>query len=194
MDNGSIITRHKLEVLGGQEDWITSAQWLTDDKSLMTSSRSGVVRVWTGPGYDTVMSEFNAHDEGIFATAVSSDGDFYITSSEDQSVHVYKSSSNELIQKISFDFAINVIAVTNDDSRLLVAGYNGSAVLVSIADGAVVHAFPQMGRADIWGIAIIEEPRKRYSLFRSARVSTTYTYTGFTGPKRIALQLPSIIV
>jgi WD40 repeat protein len=119
---------------------VLSAAYMPDGHKLIVTDTGGRVTIldsFTGRATKT----FKTGTPGITNANVSKDGRMLATTSQDQTVRLWRLPTTLLLKSVEVNHNVRAIAFSDDDTKLLVCLSNGISYLIEIATGRISSIF-----------------------------------------------------
>eukprot|EP01061_Rhynchopus_euleeides_P010266 TRINITY_DN196_c0_g1_i1.p1 TRINITY_DN196_c0_g1~~TRINITY_DN196_c0_g1_i1.p1 ORF type:complete len:343 (+),score=60.24 TRINITY_DN196_c0_g1_i1:65-1030(+) len=141
-----------------------------DGTKIVSGSRNGSVIVWDA-STGAVLKTLTDHAYHPFGFAVSQDGQYFVTESENatNNVQIHRFSDYGIHRTITFPSFVYDLDISHDSSAVVVAGTDGYAREYSVSTGDLLHEY-DTGSTNNYGVAYMRQ--------RNEFVTVTYDLAG----------------
>lgn len=170
-------TGDRVAVLSGHTQPPTQARWSADGTRLVTIAPDSTARVWDGRTGAPVSVITDQDDYRLTDVAISSDGSVVVTSGfVHQHIHFWNATTGAMLGTIPRD-TVDRIALSPDNSLLLVAQQQVGVELFSTSDGSMVANYPEDAQSFFTAATFSSDGR----LFATAGADGTARVRNLTG-------------
>ena len=126
--------------LRGHEDWVTSAQFSADGKTVLTASWDNTARLWdVASGQE--LRALRGHEEGVTSAQFSADGNTVLTASWDKTARLWEVASGKELQALrGHEEGVWTAQFSADGKTVLTASVDRTARLWDVASGIELRA------------------------------------------------------
>ncbi|HEY9649913.1 MAG TPA: hypothetical protein V6C95_04570, partial [Coleofasciculaceae cyanobacterium] len=138
--------RNRLE---GHTGWVSSVDFSSDGKTIITASEDGTIKIWKADG--TFIKDIGHHQAGVYSVSFSPNGKLIASASKDKTVKLWNSQGvllktlkghRDRVRSLSF----------SPDSKLLATGSEDKTVKLWSADGFLLKTLPQQNDS-VFGVS-----------------------------------------
>jgi len=163
-----IETGQEVRQFSGHVDFVTSAAFSPDGKTIVTTSADKTARLWDVESGNEIR-RFTGHTEGVWSVVFSPDGNSIVTGSRDRTARIWDVQTGmEVRQFIGHAHWVNAVAIS-PDGRFLLTGSASKTNLWDIQTGQELQQFNGQ-TASITSVAF--SPDGRYLISGSLDGST----------------------
>ncbi len=133
-------TGQELRQFSGHTDFVTSAAFSPDGKTIVTTSADNTARLWDVES-GAEIRRFTGHSEFVWSVTFSPDGKYIVTGSRDRTARMWDVLTGDEIRQFSgHEHWVNAVAISHDGHFLLTGSAN-KVILWDIHTGQMLRQF-----------------------------------------------------